>query len=1626
MKKPFLTIFIYCVLLNLAFAQNYNWITPNKTYLKMYLADDGMYRINQSDFTAAGVTTGNIDPRTVKLYNKGNQLPVFFSGESDGVFDAADYFDFYGTRNYGGLTTTYDQNNVFAYSTNEYFNLYSDTNVYWVEWGGSNGLRYSVSTYSSVTAFENQYHLKSIHLEKDYFYTQGENINASDYRFLNTEKFKGEGWFWSSLSNTQTLSDTFSLPLLYSVPQTSSVKLFTYPTARNLLVTNEHSLQVKINGTLISTLYSNDFGRIDTTVTFSSSLLSSVSVNTVSVTYGYTSSPSYPTSNMLVDFMEVQYPERFSFRNNLVSSSPGGGDTLSRKFSISGYNSANPVNIYDVTNFVRINTFTNVVDTLKFTGKRNGNFQLVNNSITKKPFRIKQKTVPDLVSTSNGADYLVVYNKLFTSPAEQLRAYRQSHDGFRSFKAEIEDIYDIYNYGLENPVALRNFTKYIYDNWQLPKLSYICLLGRGSLDPKKILSTSSYNSNLIPVYGFPPSDGYFANVNIGSFFYYDMIAIGRLPAYYVTEAQSMVDKIISFESQNPGYWSKCYTFITGGGTAAEQSQHQSKSNSEISTYITPPSLSGEAHKIYRSDVSGVQTFNMKDSIINDLNRGIGFVNFRGHAGSHDWEVALDDPDLLNNGTKLPIILSLTCFTGENSKSDYRGFGERFLYLNNKGAIAFVGTTGWSYAQQGNDFGTHIVNTLKFDTTRRAGDLTKYANKKMSADSLSFNVRHTVNCYSLLGDPAVKLKIPVRPEFSLTNADYKLSNDFPAFNEKVVLTVYPKNYGLNADSCKIRFNLKRNNQSYLVIDTVRKNIGHKDSVNFGFYIDSLGSYSFSVTLDFDNFYPLENKSDNSISVVLPVMNSSFVILRPVNNESVSADSIEFTGLNPQLDAIDTDVKIVLQIDTSVTFTSPLCRTFLSKSISGVTTKFKTDIPVRVNNKSYYYRTNFISNYDSTGWTKYQTFTYNTVSDVRNENNESDSPSGKFKPAVTVFKNKVTQYAATDFDNTLFDQSGIRLYDYTGNLFIRSLGNNAEESSYFSVGNKNIYIDGSLNSGLNMLKVRKLTGSIIETKNLKMNTTASSDSLITFLNTFDTTQYLMLLNAAYFQGGTTLSANAKTKLRQFGSIYCDSIGILSYFHTWSLIGYLGANSSQTSEMFDPCCRPAPGCVSCDHWTESVSNKTVNFKKPSGTVSSVIGPAQAWQSFSWTQTLNPNTSIKYDVYGIDKNNLQTLILSNVTTNTNTDLSSVNAFQYPKLLFVAKLIIDTASGSVSPVLNSLSVKYFAPAELVSDISSLDTSSSYIIGDEFKFNFNLFNSGSYDIPGIITNVYKMSQTAANLILTDTASSPVTMDNFVKCSNKFRIPPFRDSMKVIIEYKPKGAFNETFTYNNILQISLKNAHFSNSNAAIVSIYSDGKLIKNGDNLRKKPEIKISVSASDKIPEFQSDTSDISLKLNDIPVYRNVSSVGNPMTKSLNSDIGRTQGDMEFMFYPELKNGTNRLAVIYNLSGEADSAVYDVIVSDFMSVINLYNFPNPMKGETNFIFELTGNDIPQNFSIKIYTVSGKLIKELEYPVSSGYNQIPWDGKDSDGEVVANGTYLYKVSAEGDTEMESEIQKLVVLR
>ncbi len=99
------------------------------------------------------------------------------------------------------------------------------------------------------------------------------------------------------------------------------------------------------------------------------------------------------------------------------------------------------------------------------------------------------------------------------------------------------------------------------------------------------------------------------------------------------------------------------------------------------------------------------------------------------------------------------------------------------------------------------------------------------------------------------------------------------------------------------------------------------------------------------------------------------------------------------------------------------------------------------------------------------------------------------------------------------------------------------------------------------------------------------------------------------------------------------------------------------------------------------------------------------------------------------------------------------------------------------------------------------------------------------------------------------------------------------------------------------------------------------------------------------------------------------------------------------------------------------------------MLQFYNYPNPFKDKTEFTFEVRGILAPEEVKIKVFSVAGRLIRELIIPGSDlqiGFNRIAWDGKDQDGDEIANGVYFYKLISKHGDETKVTTQKLAKLK
>ena len=1612
---------LFLIFYGVSFSQNFNWITPNKNYLKLYVIENGIYRITKTEFTQAGISTANIDPRTVKVYFKGGEIPVYFEGEQDGSFDANDYLDFYGNRNYGGLTNTYNlsyDNTLIDYVTDEYYNMYSDTSVYWVGWDGLNGQRFINSNYSVQTAYPLDYSFEKIHFETDSLYSLGVTVNPlSDFRYFNNEKVSGEGWYWRNLTAQYGLSvsRSFSLPQLNPAAVNCTFRIFAYPNSKDSSF-NEHKLVLSVNSTNIATLQKNDYERFDTTVNFSSSLLTPAQVNNVTVTYQPTFSNQQATPSLYFDLMEINYPKTYLFQNGSCRISLAGSDTSSALFRVTGFNAANPFSVYDIKNNYRLTGISTNADTLFFTGKKNGDFEIHNRIITKKPFRIISRQVPNLVSASNGADYIIIYNRLFENQSEQLRTYRSSRDNYRANKTAIDDIYDVFGYGMESPAALKYFTEYVYNNWQQPRVKYLCLMGRGSLDPKNNKLSQNYFRNFVPVYGNPPSDGYFVNFNAGGFVYYHQLSVGRLPVYTQQEAQDAVNKIIAYENEQPQSWWKNFIMITGGPNRNEQILFQTQSNQFVNSYINPPPVSGSSAKIYRNDSAGYITFNYADSIKKEFNRGGLLVNFIGHAANQDWELGLEDPSALNNGNKLPLVLSMTCYTGRNAEPNFRGFGEKFIYTSNKGAIGFLGTTGWSFSGAGNELNRYIFQGLARDTLRRLGELLKYSNNILAPDSGNFQVKNMINCYSMLGDPAVKLLLPAGPEFYIGQTDYRLTNHYPLVGEQVTLTIYPKNYGLYAPNCLIRFEILRNGGAYRFKDTTLTGFAYLDTAFYTFSIDTIGNYSLKVTLDYNNQYPQEDPSNNVLTVPLPLRNISFTPLKPVDNSVITQDSVEFTGLNPQADPRINSIKIILQLDTNSGFTNPLFN-YTNSNLSGVATKVKYRIPILDSNIVYYWRTNSVTNGDSAGWSETKRFIYNPLTGTAGRSFISNDS------IVTLYYKLPGQFNQADLNGVYYSGNGYELNNFSGQLQVKSYGSNSFEASFFIINNYSLYADGGENTGLNIVKVRRLTGNIVEFRNFRMNSPSSSDSVLAFLNTFDSTNYIMIGIASFVPGSDSLKQTAKNKIKEFGSTLIDSVKRFDAFDTYAFIGYLGAQPQDVSENFHR-------YASNNTWTPSYANLLPVFLHTSGFINFSTGPAHRWKYFSWERFLTAGSTVNFDLTGYTQNGLPVLLSSDISSNTFVNLDTLNSFAYPELQLKANLQIDTSTGIVSPRFRSLYFKYTPPAEIIPDNYSFIKSDS-IVNEGAPVTISLRNYNVGFVPAGIV-VYRWLALAPQglvVLKSDTVYTPLLPDSSLVSSVTFNTSglkepsSFFDTLEINFEVQILNGQNDYYPFNNFAFTSI--VIQGDSTGPSIDVTYNGEKILNGDIIPAKPEISFRFFDEGSRDYSIEDTAGIFIRLNGKRIYYSLNGVLNPEITFNAVNEGNLKTGV--VFKPEFPEGKQILQFIgTDKDGNRDTLVNDVYVSYDFTVRNLYNYPNPMKSDTYFTFSLFSADAPEKCRIKIYTVAGRLIRDISANAKVGFNTIYWDGLDNDGEYMANGIYLYKLVLEGSGKTETSIQKLAILR
>jgi hypothetical protein len=220
---------------------------------------------------------------------------------------------------------------------------------------------------------------------------------------------------------------------------------------------------------------------------------------------------------------------------------------------------------------------------------------------------------------------------------------------------------------------------------------------------------------------------------------------------------------------------------------------------------------------------------------------------------------------------------------------------------------------------------------------------------------------------------------------------------------------------------------------------------------------------------------------------------------------------------------------------------------------------------------------------------------------------------------------------------------------------------------------------------------------------------------------------------------------------------------------------------------------------------------------------------------------------------------------------------------------------------------------------------------------------------------------------------------------------------------------------------------------ILDVSFDGDKILDGDLISSKPVINILLR--DENPYLLlDDPSIIQIALispSNIEEEINVNDTRLTFKPATNSN--KNEAMLEFR--PELlEDGLYKLIVqatdiSKNISGNLNFERSFEVVNDQL-ISNVLNYPNPFSTSTEFVFTLTGNQIPDELKIQIMTVTGKIVKEIfmeelgSLKVGINRTTYRYDGTDDFGNKLANGVYLFKVVAKvnGESINKYEIESI----
>ena len=1280
-------------------------------------------------------------------------------------------------------------------------------------------------------------------------------------------------------------------------------------------------------------------------------------------------------------------------------------------------------------------------------------------------------------------------------------AYRASAAGGRydTLVVTSQQLYDQFTYGEKSWLALRHFARWVAAAGPAGRERYLFLLGKGIVPSEPIRSAffahyGEYGVDLVPTSSRSVSDN-LITADYANDDYVAKLHTGRLTATTPQQVMNYLNKVITHDGLGPAPWRKNVLHLVGAKDANETQEFRGYLD-KAKARIERPLLGGTVTTESRTGALPVSV-----DISAQLNAGLSVIDYFGHGSNNIFSLDFGAPSKApsyNNVGKYPVLLLNGCAGNATYTQSYTVV-EDYLFADQKGAIGSLGESGFGFSDR-LAATLDTLHRLLFNDPRWYGKpITAVHDETVRRLQGNFLFQTSAGieqllCTSWQGDPTIALYSPALPDLVASSATLSIApvagqGPVTAASANFVLRVGVSNPGkITSDPIEIRI-IRTQGGTSTTEFTVRQ--AWRADTTYAFtlpnaFLNKGGSSTFQVILDPRNKIAESNENNNSAQLDFSFLTGGIAVLAPAEFAISATASPRLTvqSNNPAETARSYD----FELDTDPAFGSATPLKQRATITAGVVAEWlPSALPTTVAGRDsvvWYWRARFqtpaagedgswvTSSFrvipgSPAGWSQshYGQFQRDALTGV-----EVAGPRATWTfaperiPLVLRTVGGGVPRSTAQFGNLL-----------GGGIYLQSAG--LPVVSNCGVQSPNLLIavyDGATLRPVVMPAAfarcgqapnysyffsKEVTAAGDTLDNLNYSTTRQQQ-LDAFLSAIPNNAYVAVISTNRLRY-SLLPAALKTRLQTL--LGSQLIGTLADGEPLALVGQkLSASSGRLIQEKGPSRTSAtPGYSQTVELTETVLRGGTAGR----VVSTLIGPAQQWNNLYTTlRTLNTSAKYSLKVIGVDDKGVETTVLPNVPLSATAPLSTqpltnVLATNYP-FLRLDLTLSDTAR--VAPQLqqwlvtsrglpegvvqrDAVPASTYAAATLLAQATSSNGNGTV----SFPVKFKNISTETFNGP-LRTRVQARDASGTVVAGPLFISTPAPLPGETATINvSLPLAGKTGSLTIEVVVNPKGEQPEQNYANNELILPAFNV-INNNVPPTLDVAVDGRHILNGEIVSSMPVIVVQLNDEDPIVRVRNRNA-FTLTLQR-PGQNNAVLV--PLTGSdIAFSVDSTSGSRARLTFEPGKNGplpdgkyTLRAQGRdpRNAAAAAQEVQLTFEVVNAATISNVYPYPNPVISKTRFVFTVTGHELPRNMKIQIMSLTGRVVREIFMselgPLHIGNNitDYAWDGTDSYGDRLANGTYLYRVAYDdsnasfsrrdtaGDKAFKNDWGKLVLMR